>query len=47
VAFNPAAREVSIPLAVQAGELLAGSGATFVGGKLVMKGRSYGIWTSE
>jgi len=44
VAFNPAAREVSIPLAVQAGELLSGSGAIFVDGKLVMKGRSYGVW---
>jgi len=47
VAFNPAAREVSIPLAVPATELLAGSGATLTDGQLTMKGRSYGIWTSE
>lgn len=44
VAFNPAAREVSILLSVPNGTNIAGSGATLAEGKLTMRGRSYGIW---
>ena len=44
VAFNPAARDVSVALPVKEGTLLAGSGATLINGRLTMKGRSYSIW---
>ncbi|NOU36571.1 MAG: glycosylase [Kiritimatiellaceae bacterium] len=44
VAFNPSKSDVSAPLAVGDGLLLAGSGAKLEKGRCVMQGRSYGIW---
>jgi len=44
VAFNPSKEDVSVPLATQEGQLLAGSGAKLEKGRCELRGRSYGIW---
>lgn len=44
VALNPSKESVTVPLAVDSGELLAGTGAVLKDGRCVMKGRSYGVW---